>query len=1628
MACSVKQNIIDHIELEKLGRSEAEGITRTAPIATVMQESRKLSSLILSKYDVPGLPFRAVGKNIALNDPLFDAIDNKNEERGEVVVTPAYVQEAEAEVLSSMRSAMKKLGVTERAVSRLRDREGNVIAGIAAADIISKSITYVEGNESEIPEEVIHMFVVAMNELKDPIYTSMYERIAQEPEYLEVQEEYGRLADWTEQDIKDEAITKVILNRMKLDAKEKAKDRNARWWQRLLRKLREVFNFESDPVKKAVKKVLSEDISKYAEALSRSKRETIFRSLGDATTQDIQRENIVKTHNSMENVKDLTFDMVKGKIDEGTFEILSDIDGVIARYKIDGKLVAKRATDQSSISFFKSVGNIDEYKSISNRERSALLRDTGTNMHSIQHEIALNMAQDTDLEYHKYINVVELKDSVKPRSYAKLKEDSGLDKQMFLDLKGVVKGILDKQVARQKAINKKTEKDKKTDMYTEVRLFNKKMDTGGTVDLMFINSEGTASIYDWKFMSPKFEDVTKKGEDFYMLLDPFRGAKGEGYQHQMGFYVTTLREQYGITKIQESRLIPVHLRFKYVNKKITNTINYLAVGSSHDRFLAEMPMAKEKAGDRDIDSKLKILYDKFDAIKNRPKSPSIKRQVALITTAIRELLNESDMQHTFEELLEVMKYAEAGMKIDDSTETGYLEFDELWEIYDLLGTFKNLQTIVAKKIKLSKDSEKEKATLRNKLEKAAEAVSNITFQIQEKLIERLDIDSPYKLGEQMKRYGKIVSKPTETMDQMLAMNMVDNALFKEGYFRITEGRSRKDALYREHYKKWKALDDGLKSWAGSMPMRDVYNLFIRETPFGLKLITMFDPEFKKTLDKKISTAQSTQDDKVKKEVLKWMKEHFQIKKGAKEEFKANRAEFLERKRKEFGSKEDQRYKNVEAWFDSKNNVFSKVDEASAWTSDSYHMYLELKPGKEDAAFSSEYKYLLRSGNEPLLEYYNAWKEQMKTFKKLLKGRRAVLSADTIPSITKNMMEQLMTGENAFKAFGKSFLRGMSIDVENEEQVGKATIQKVPLRFLNPPKGKDGEVDHMLISRDLTRAMVMFGDSAYEHIEDTRSEAEILFIRDLLTQSEEVKMSGGKIVKELGEFKFEEGGVSEKTLSLFDTYVNMLLYKNFGQNIGKEINFAGRTISSTKLLRGVKSGFSSMIMTMPVKAALATLGGASVFRISKSIDNPNYSYDTLSKGFKLWTKDKSRYMAIAGHFDVHAEGDAIMHSRELSADPLTRNAQTSYLYYPLIPVDKFGDRRLLMGMLFNHAVDENGLIQRLEDMPEGTLPLAETMKVEDGVVTEDLPQSIRKQIKMRFLGEIRGIRGDMSETGVAAYQSNIYVSLVMQFKDWMPPMVQDRFGDVRFDYYTGNYEAGRYKLAAKSALFLPNATAEDMEEEVAWKTLMANSATTMSRLLGNLVGIQSFVTSKKTRDKKDAEGKWSEAQEAQYQRRRKKYLQGLDFIKENSTDPALANMTEEKYLELMQRSIKSTVAEIRATLILGLLSLFMGSQLGDDDEELYKANYGTRKAQELLARTILETAMFINPMELAKLNKSVVPLFGLLEQTGKFFGNSADEAMDLFRGDMFEKGDRAQMFHYTFQFVPGNRTIRWALDL
>jgi hypothetical protein len=199
---------------------------------------------------------------------------------------------------------------------------------------------------------------------------------------------------------------------------------------------------------------------------------------------------------------------------------------------------------------------------------------------------------------------------------------------------------------------------------------------------------------------------------------------------------------------------------------------------------------------------------------------------------------------------------------------------------------------------------------------------------------------------------------------------------------------------------------------------------------------------------------------------------------------------------------------------------------------------------------------------------------------------------------------------------------------------------------------------------------------------------------------------------------------------------------------------------------------------------------------------------------------------------------------------------------------------------------------------------------------------------------------------------------------------------------------------------------------------------MRSAITTMLWLDNYALSEKERERKKKDGKWSESQEESFQRRRNKYLKEWRAVKDSSTDPRIANMPLEKFYELKQHAVRSTMAEIRSIALLMLLSLALSSSLDLDDEP----DYATRKMSDILGRIILESAMFINPAELVKLNKSVIPVLGLLETFTKMITNSGDEFIDLLSGDMFEKGDRTQLFHYSSKFVPGMNFLRWSLDL
>lgn len=1614
MACSIRQNTIDILEREGFIESKNGELIRKKSPVDIMAESTRMSLIFNKNYGTTDIPFMNYLDQVVMNENLFAEIDTHLAERGVDVVSPEYIEESRNEAIASMRAVMRKLGIQEKLVTDIRDREGNKLDIIASANILDKTISYLEGKDSELPEEVIHFMVVALKELNDPLYTSMRDRIFKEPEYNEVMGDPKlKSLNYTAEDYIDEAITKVVLNRFLSKVAEetptKEQERNDRWWNRALRKLKSFFDM-SDPFNKTVREMFKEDLTRYADAISESTRETIFASTGEPVmNQEMIRNSLIAQQASIKKDTPFKKDLFSGKIDDASLEVLENEDGLIVRYSIDGKPVTRRATDKSSIAFMRSVGGIEKYKRITSKKRSALLRETGTTLHGIAEELMIHIAKSD--KFKKHFNIVDMPGSKAPRPIAQLKKESGFTKpEHFKEMERAVTEILEGVIE-----DSSKEKGEKIDLFTEIIVYSARLDTAGTIDMLFVMPDGTAQVFDYKFVSPLAQDVRKVGDKVFMSLDPFRGAKIQGYEDQMSFYLEALRMEYGISDVTKSRLVPGHVRFSYDGNKATG-INYFSMGFDGDRFVAQYPLGKEMTDVDAINDDLKVLYKKLDALKKKKTTPGIRREQALIITAVKDLLNKSDMAFTLSEIKYLIDYSKELLKKSKKDDNDYPSFEDVRSVYELLGTFETLNVTAQRNIeKLTKKDKTKGNKLKDDLENAAGEVRKASMALKSELKTRLMKTSKFNSG--TTPFYDLDSIETGFLNQMLSMGEVENVLFKDGFDRIVEAHSRADADYRLHYQKWAKLEAGLKEWGNS---RDAYNMIIRETDNGLKLITMFDPKFREERNSLLNKMQGNESKKEKSAGVKQMKEWYQIKEGAKKEFQEFRKKYLADKEKEFAGKDNYKYKAAEKYFSNTYDVFNNPN---AWVSPRYYKFLELKPEVAAANYSKEYSELLKPENKAVLTYYDAWKEQMKEFDSLAEGKS--LAADMIPSMHKGVVEGIVTGENILESIGKNMLQGVTIDVENEENVGQDAAKSIPLPYVAPPRDSKGDVNTVLVSRDLTKVMVKFGASFFEFVENSRAESELLFIRDLLHESEEVQKKGVReLQRESGKLVTDK--VSEGTKKLYDTYLNMLLYKNFERNMAGSAQIFGRQVSGAKVMRQMMSAFSKSTLTLPVKAALATTAASTIFRIAKGIDNPNYSYEVLKQSAELFAKDNSRYMGIAGYFDVHSDGDRVFHERELTGDPFTRYTDTDYMYYPLIPADRINDRRLLVAMLFNHAVDENGMIQRLEDMPEGTKPLAETMEVEDGKVTKELDQSVRNQIKMRFLGEVRGIRGDMSNLGIAAYQDNLVLSMIMQFKSWMPAMVRDRFGSkVKYDIYTGKYETGRYLTTIRGAIM----SKEDVAEDLAWTTLAVNAASSLKGLLTTLVGLDDYALSEKTREKKIIEGKWNKEgpQEERYQRRRKKYESEYRFIKENAVDPMIKNMPIEKFYQLQQMAVRSTIAEVRAVLALMLLSMAMGWK-GDDDKEWYKETWASRRAHDLLARTLLETAMFINPAELANLNRSVVPVLGLLENFIKLGYNMADESADLLTGDMFEKGDYAQPFHYTLKFVPGANNIKWMLGL
>ena len=1628
MTCNIRYRIVEDLELKGLARKEGSELIRTAPEQDIDRNAALMSMDLAREYGENDVPYMSVGDKVILNDDMIKRIDRIMGNENVLNSDLAQITSSEQALVSSMRNVMKKFGVSEKVVDTLRDRNGNPISGVAAADILGKTIQVVNGNESELTEEVIHFMVVAMKDLDDPLYRSMAKRIFSEPEYSEVKNDPNyRSLGYSEEDIIDEAITKVIVNRLKKEVKE---DRNTRWWKRFLDRFKELFSMKKDPFRKAAEAIFHEDLSNYRDAISISERSTIFRSVKGV--QDQARELLMQRHEDLSLDEKVTRDVLEGKMRPEELELFEQGDGTYVRYRYKGQLVTRRASDPSSLEFMRSFRTFEEYKKKTKEPRSKASRDAGTDLHGIAREVMLHLAESR--EFKKHFNVVATDKDLSMRSMTKLKKDSGLDSD-FKYMQDSVKSILSDMVLL------KGDKGK-IDLYTELRIYNEESDTAGTIDVLFILPNGKGQIYDYKFISSAYGSSKKDG-DTILTKDPFSGTKGKGYSNQLAFYKRTLERDYGLGRngVERARLVPGHIELEY-SKQVgyTGKAKSLRMGNEADRFLMEYPTNWEKYGDKNIDKEIDRLNNKLQELNNikRPNAFQIKER-EMVMTAIKDILvRDSDLSATIDEIHSTLKYANERLSIKDKKDPNYLNNNDIAGMIQTLGLFADLSSVSEMKFN---DLVQKKRITKEEADEFMKRVRSSEKPVSD-MIERLVNEGYLRLMERIEETGietnfskDIYSMPVSLMwsaDMFIAAEDIDNQYFKMFQLLYQDHLGEFEIKAQEFGEKWESLQKDLDDWGkkNGLNRRKTWDLLLKQKEKGKrrKLISVLSNEFKEERNKLLIEASDKDARESKKKALDWMKENYQIKEGAKKDFLEARKEEVKWAESIYRGKSSKGYIDHMARFDQKYNVWGSSD---AWISRTSLKYLEVKPEKYEVAFSDQYNFLLKEENAPLLKYYEEWKSDMLMLSK--RTKESSIGVSFVPNVMTDVVQGAARGMNPVSVLGKNILRDISIEVEDEEQVGKEIYSNIPLMYLNPPRNESGEIDSDMISTDLTNSMIRFARSAFKNEQMKNLEGHVEILKQLLLQTQEVEISNGKLVKLPGTDELQLKDVSSNTIAAFEKLKQEILYgASVTDGVGSTpvAEIKGRTVTFGKLATLAKNIVTAQKLTLPFGAATAAMVSRWLFRGTKYHENTNLSKQGMKEGYKaafdLMKTDPKKFKGLMQYLNVYQVDELMMQERKSRGDVVSRYMNMDVLLSALVWADEFGDTKDVLAMMHTLGSDEKGNLKSLKDLPEGSKNLYSKIKFnKDGSVKKNsLSDKEMKQLRMRFFSERKDMIGSPGRYSHVMYHSNTILGLAMQFKGFFAGLLKAKWGNTKWNVFKDSLETGTYKAFFKAAKMrdLQGIDPEDLEAEIGMRQTLLNTLTSLKGMVSTMVRLSNYTVSVQERKERLSEGKWSDKDQKEFERRRKWIEREHRIVTENTTDPNLQNVSVDDFAVHMQNKIRGSVEELRSILglfVMALIAARIKPEEDDDGQIMYSYNMYVY----LLQRIMLETSAFINPVELLKLNKNLIPALSLLQDATNIASNGVDVLADLIAyGKTTSPNDRTGWMHYTLYAVPGSNNI------
>ena len=1425
----------------------------------------------------------------------------------------------------------KANSINIKAVNEMTDRDGNLTNAVAKADLIQKTVSFVKGELTDliISEEMAHMMVAMLG--KDHVLVKgMMREVENMPEYNLVKE---LEPEFSEEMVRFEAVGRVLANNIVNQSNNpevKTDPVIESWWTRLLNVLRrlvgkantEKINAELDAFSEVAKKVLN------AEVIVEGEKFDIIEAFHKAPTQSQLEEEFKNTRDQFE------FEQVDGqsRIKKAQGKVVESL-----RYlKKTGELVKKRVSDLYASIYGQAVSDEEQEAFEKRYEINSYM---GTEIHdSLENKLGSLATKST------LVNAIDAAGNV---NQYQGKNDNFSKKQSKTLVKGA-KAILKEIENTQEEINNNTGEQGKANIYFENLVYDDSKDIAGSIDLLVIYSDGSASIYDYKTIEMKTEPVNIDGVISNVVTQQWiKYGKEKGYQVQLSEYKRILGDKYGVESFRNTRIIPIRMQFdRQIQGDPYTQTEIIEMMELNKQYLIPIPMAFEFSDSDRVNKVVDAQRKKIEKLEievkkvweDKDAKDAILADIIVLKKSIQGLLVNNDALPLFKELEHMV--TDIQENLEELPDWKLNEYEAELGIY--IQVVPHMQTF----------HKGESADFNQLIVDLINVKDTVSTQV------RHNFEEATPLIAKPQREMAWINRTFGSLSMFSHPIFVKFKKLVQESFNITMAQTKELALEA------KAQKSKLLEWgkANGRDIMSIYRLFIN--PNSGNLVQMFSPEF-----------YQTRTERRKARDHKWFRDNYTY--DNKERYEADLAK-KEAELARYADKDSIEYKAILKQWKSQNDLSNNSAWLNFWAVENYTTFKN-----EEDNYSEQYIFIKK--HEALHNFYQWYIEKNEDFNTRVDQK---INKNFVANIQKSMLSTIGQNGDLMNA-AKNSMESLhnSLQVRQNDSVLGNDDNQIPLLYMDGFKfrKKDGtyEEAHAEKSEDLLYNIVLFGNSVYNNknmsdIEDGVNGLKILLKNVKMIKTNifgKAKTLGDKITPDMADF-------DPKAVETLDKFTDALLYGKHVQSKDLAFKIGDRVYSRNKVILKLLSYMSIKSLSGNYVSGLA--GGAAAYANSyiKGVGGVHYTPKQMMKAHQLMASrgKKDLYNHLKEYFNIERDFWVKEKADLLSASKLTQNLTYDKFYFIQQNVDEFASNTILIAMMQSHGFSSEGKIEKMVNLPEGSKSLLDASSVvNDKVVIEGMennPEEFKYfRNKVRYVSKI--VKGTNTSEDLSLIQTMVIGKAVMHFRNWIAPMIKERFGNVTYTEEIREWEAGRYRIFVG---------------ELTTKKLIP----TMGKMFLSLLQLKRMTTDP-----------------AIAKQMHKK------FIEANKDIP----IGFEEYMALRNEQLATTIKELQ--IVLSSVLLLATMALPDDDDRKFYTKYpSTRQFMRLANRLHAELTFFVAPASTQEILKSPIPVMRLGEDVLSFLSNTADQTRDDIFGQNNEF-DRTGRGSKTKRLLP---FASWAIDL